>query len=221
MRSATRTTRKCPGSDGPLPTPNANVTDLLRLPAADKEGNTNVVVEAPRGSAIKLHYDHATGVIVFQRNLPAGMVYPFDWGFIPSTHAEDDDPLDAMVLADFATWPGVVIPSRPIAIVRVVQWKGTSRRPVRNDRIIAVPAVDARYRHLRDLPPRLRRDLDEFFQTVGESAGKRVRIEGWQGEKAARAAIATAAAAYAKLAPTERSSVATREISSPAMRPRR
>lgn len=81
----------------------------------------NVIVESPKGASIKLKYDVSTGVMTVSRPLQAGLTYPFDWGFIPGTRGADGDPLDAMVLWDSASYPGVLIPSRLIGMLCVEQ----------------------------------------------------------------------------------------------------
>lgn len=173
------------------------MADFINLACRNGDGVVHIVVESPRGSRVKLRYDIVTHVFMFDRSLLLGLAYPYDWGFVPSTRAADGDPLDAMVLCDAPTWPGVVIPSWPIGVVRLVQRTKKGPRE-RNDRIIAVPVNDPRSAHVRDLPKRLRDELEEFFVAVTRLGDKTVTIEGWQGPKAAAAVIEEAAKEYAR-----------------------
>ena len=172
------------------------MSDFVNLPIHDDDGNVRVVVEAPRGSMVKFKFEPSVQGFVFERALPLGVRYPYDWGFIPSTRAADGDPLDAMVLFDAPTWPGILIPSVPIGIVCVVQRDGKQSPKERNDRIIALPAHDERYADVRDLPARVRHELERFFLTAAEMTSKEVTVQGWKGPKAALRAIHKAGDAY-------------------------
>jgi inorganic pyrophosphatase len=97
------------------------------------------VVEAPKGSLVKLKYDIELGVFTVSRGLPLGMSYPFDWGFVPSTRAPDGDPLDVLVVHEAATYPGALLPCRPLGIVEMEQDDKDGRRE-RNDRVIVIPS---------------------------------------------------------------------------------
>lgn len=159
---------------------------LDKLPPRNEQGDVLVVVEAPRGSRVKLKYDPKLGAIQLGRPLPLGLHYPFDWGFVPGTCASDGDPIDAMVLHDAPTFPGVAIPCALIGVVRVEQT--SKRKRVRNDRLIAV-AVDApRFDGLRDarkLPKRTREELDQFFLSAVAFTDKNPKLLGWSGPREA------------------------------------
>ncbi|HEX2671383.1 MAG TPA: inorganic diphosphatase [Polyangiaceae bacterium] len=163
------------------------MADLLELPSWDEQGRLRVVVETPKGAPFKVHYDAATLAFTYQRPLHH-LRYPYDWGFVPGTLADDGDPLDALVLHGDATWPGIVLPSEPLAILKILDEKPGTERELENDRIIAV---------LSERPPtsravlsaETRRELENFFRTTGEQTGKKLRVLGWGGADQARAAI--------------------------------
>src|SRR5262249_9467406 len=118
--------------------------ELLSLPPRDREGTLRVVVESPAGSHVKLKYTRGIG-FVLSRPLVLGVSYPFDWGFVPGTRASDGDPVDALVLLEVPTYPGVVIPCRPLAVLQVTQnAKSGGGRRERNDRLIVEPTVARR-----------------------------------------------------------------------------
>jgi inorganic pyrophosphatase len=162
---------------------------LHQLPPFVDSGGVRVVVESPRGSQIKLKLDPERGVMTMSRPLPVGLVYPFDWGFVPGTRAADGDPLDAMVCWDVASFPGVVIVCRPIALLKVEQdSKGSPGRRERNDRVIAVPVNAPRQADLKsdeNLPPRLKAELEKFFLDVTAFEKKNAAVIGWADAAAA------------------------------------
>lgn len=171
--------------------------DFTNLPVRDGSGAVHVVVESPRGSMMKLKFEPSLGAFVFSRALPLGTVSPYDWGFIPSTRAADGDPLDGLLLFDAPTWPGVVIPARPIGVVRLMQ-KDQDTKKSRNDRIIAVADSDHRNDDARALPKRVREELELFFLNVIQFTRKRVTIEGWEGPKFAERLVDQAVQAYVR-----------------------
>ena len=170
--------------------------NLDAIPAFGDAGVVHLVVESPRGAALKLKYEREWNAMSISRPLPLGLVYPFDWGFIPSTLAGDGDPLDAMAIWDVPS--GVVLRCRAIGVLYVEQNRhrdDTSAR-IHNDRVLAVP-VEARREHrlsgADDLPLRVRQELERF--TVGATAleGKDARVTGW-GDAAAAVALITSVA---------------------------
>ncbi len=164
--------------------------NLLRLPTFADHDRFHVVVESPRGSSVKLKYDSKLGAISISRPLVLGLSYPYDWGFIPSTKGPDEDPIDAMVYWDVATFPGVVIPCTALAIVQIEQ-NGPSGRRVRNDRVIAMAAADRRSNAdlLASLSAGIRDELANFFIMATVFESKDPKVLGWDGPEAAMALI--------------------------------
>lgn len=150
----------------------------MTIPARDKDGWLNVVVETPRGSTAKFKYDERDGVIRLSRPLPAGLSYPYDWGYVPSTRAADGDPLDAMILWDGAAYPGILVTARCIGVLRVEQKNLETGGRERNDRVMTVP-VKAHHFDRDMLNPRLRAELEQFFMAAVAFEGKDVRLLGW------------------------------------------
>ncbi|HZF50124.1 MAG TPA: inorganic diphosphatase [Polyangiaceae bacterium] len=180
---------------------------LHRLPTRTKNGAFHVVVEAPRGSNVKLKYDPKLGVFTLARPLVLGVSYPYDWGFIPSTMAPDGDPLDAMVLLDAVTYPGVVLPCVPLGVVKLSQKRKKTGARERNDRIIAIPVGAPRLeeiRDARDLPERVRKEIGQFFLTAVVLADKDAKLLGWDGPEAANELIDASARAWSKAYPSKK-----------------
>jgi inorganic pyrophosphatase len=124
------------------------MANLLKLPAFDKKGNIHVIVETPRGSRAKLTYDPDLRVFVLSKSLMAGLTYPHDWGFIPSTQAEDGDPIDAFVIHETATSLGLVIKCKAIGVLAIVEHK--KRKKQRTDRVMAIPVDSHAEQGLRE-----------------------------------------------------------------------
>jgi inorganic pyrophosphatase len=163
-------------------------TRLDRLPPYAEEGALRVVVESPRGSAIKFAFDPQLRMFVASRELPFGVVYPCDWGFIPGTKGEDGDPLDAMVLHPQASYPGVVFPCRILGMVEFEQSDGKGP-PTRNNRVITTPGWHdtlASLRQARDLPAALRNQIEQFFLIADTATGKKATVKGWINAKDTR-----------------------------------
>jgi inorganic pyrophosphatase len=143
-------------------------------------------VEIPKGSRNKYEYDAEEKVIKLDRFLFSSMVYPTDYGFIPDTLAQDGDPLDAMVCVSEATFPGCVIPVKPIALFKMEDDKGI------DDKILCVPLDDPGWNtleRLEDLSEQLRDEIAHFFSVYKDLEQKRVKVDGWYPREDALAEI--------------------------------
>jgi inorganic pyrophosphatase len=172
---------------------------LDRLPVWAKKRLVNVVVEAPRDSRLKLKYEPELGAITWGHPLPIGFAYPYDWGFVPSTLAPDGDPLDALVLSELPSYPGVVVPCRPFGVM-LLEESGAKRRE-RNDRLVVVPGDGRWTNELEDpddLPRSTRQEIEHFFLSSVFFTRKNARCLGWKGPKAAVRLIESAAAKAGK-----------------------
>src|SRR4051794_1721032 len=158
------------------------MTNYLKLPTWADSGHVHAVVETPRGSRAKLEFDPKLGAFTLAKPLLAGLTYPYDWGFIPSTKAEDGDPLDVLIIHDARTYPGVVLKCRPIGILEVQQ--NSKGRVERNDRVFAIPdrsPLEADLKDVRDLPSRGREELEQFFNATDALENKELSFLGWHG----------------------------------------
>ena len=139
--------------------------DLVSLPARKGEA-VLVVVETPAGSRVKLKLDPDFGHVALSRPLPLGLHYPYDWGFIPSTRAEDGDPLDAMLIGRGPSVAGTVVGARLLGVLEVAPLSGGGE-PGPAD-VLA-------------LPERLRMELEDFFVWSTRWEKKELRFLGWKG----------------------------------------
>src|SRR3954451_19706116 len=108
-----------------------------------------VVIETPKDTANKLKFEPRLGAFRLGKVLPAGMTFPFDFGFLPGSRGGDGDPLDVLVLMDSPAFPGCVIPSRIVGVLQAEQTErdGTTER---NDRLLAVADASMRHRDIRE-----------------------------------------------------------------------
>jgi inorganic pyrophosphatase len=148
----------------------------------------DVVVETPSASHNKLKFDPKRGALRLSRVLPAGMSFPFDFGYVPGTNAEDGDPLDVLLLLDAPVPPGCIVETRLIGVLEVEQ-REKDGAIVRNDRLIGVAVESTTRRRLRDLDdidPALLEEIEAFFDQYNRLDGKEFRVRHRRGADAAR-----------------------------------
>nr|WP_199330555.1 inorganic diphosphatase [Microcoleus sp. FACHB-68] len=137
----------------------------------------NVLVEIPAGSKNKYEFDKDLQAFALDRVLYSSVQYPYDYGFVPNTLADDGDPLDGMVLIDQPTFPGCVIAARPIGMLLMIDGGD------HDEKILCVPDKDPRYSHiksLQDVAPHRLDEIAEFFKTYKNLEKKVTEIQGWQ-----------------------------------------
>jgi inorganic pyrophosphatase len=151
--------------------------DLSRIPAQPKPGLINVLIEIAAGSKNKYEYDKDLQAFALDRVLYSSVQYPYDYGFVPNTLADDGDPLDGMVLMDEPTFPGCVIAARPIGMLEMIDGGD------RDEKILCVPDKDPRYanvKSLNDIAPHRLDEIAEFFRSYKNLEKKVTEIRGWQ-----------------------------------------
>ena len=141
----------------------------------------NCIIETPKGSAVKYNYDPRLGCFELGKVLPSGLVFPFDFGYIPGTLGSDGDPLDVIVISEISSFPGCAVKCRIVGAIKAVQTEREGST-MRNDRYIAIPEVSvfyARVKNIRELPPQVIREIERFFINYNEQAGKRFKPLDW------------------------------------------
>jgi len=137
----------------------------------------DVVIETPKGSAQKYDYDPESHFFELKKILPSGMVFPYDFGFIPGTKGEDGDPLDVIVISEFQSFPGCRMKCRLIGGLKAEQSasKDERKKMIRNDRFIAIPHCSSIFDNIEsidDLPDRIVRQMEDFFVNYNKIEGK-------------------------------------------------
>src|ERR1700743_3638089 len=151
-------------------------------PLDNKDGFLQVIVETPAGSRNKFSFDADQKIFSLKKVLPAGMVFPYDFGFLPQTLAPDGDPIDVLLLMDEPAFPGCSVRARLVGVIEGEQLDG--KKKIRNDRLIAVAEAnhkDANIRKLKDLPDEWLKELQDFFVNYHNLEGKKYRLLGCKG----------------------------------------
>ena len=153
------------------------------------------VIEIPRGSRNKYELDKEHGMFKLDRVLYSAVHYPGDYGFIPRTLHEDNDPLDVLVLVKEQTFPGCQIDVRPIGVLKMLD------RGEPDDKILGVPMHDPysqEFFDIADIPQHMLKEVEHFFHTYKDLEGKRVEIIGWGKSEEAAKIVTESIARYAK-----------------------
>ena len=164
-----------------------SLADPSGLPPLDGNNRIQVIIETPKGSRNKYAFDAEQRIFTLKRVLPAGMTFPYDFGFVPSTTAEDGDPTDVLVLMDEAAFPGCLLKCRIIGIIEGRQ--GGKKKGERNDRIVAIEEANHSYahvQHVKELGKKFVKELEEFFVNYHDLEGEKYRILDVKGPAEAR-----------------------------------
>jgi inorganic pyrophosphatase len=132
------------------------------------------IVETPKGSAQKYDWNEELRLFKLAKILPAGLQFPFDFGFIPGTRGEDGDPLDVIIISEVKSFTGCCMDCRIIGAITAHQTEKDGKI-VRNDRFLAVPEVSQLFKNVQsftDLPEDILNQLEAFFKNYNEQAGK-------------------------------------------------
>ena len=147
---------------------------LLSLgPRAAEDGLVHVIVETPAGSRNKFKFDEERGVFLLHKMLPIGAAFPFDFGFIPGTRAEDGDPLDVMVLGEEPTFTGCLLTVRILGTIEATQKERDE--VIRNDRLIGTvetAKIRPTARSIDDLPAKVLDQIEHFFVAYNRFEGR-------------------------------------------------
>ncbi len=160
------------------------MTDFLQLPIGERSPEAvNAIIEIPLDGVNKYEYDKKLHVFRLDRSLYSPVHYPGDYGFIPSTKAEDGDPLDILILADTPSFTGCLMEARPIGVLEMTD------QGIADQKILAVPTHNPRYSEVHNYSGVYRhvlREMEHFFSIYKDLEGKRTRVSGWGDAERAR-----------------------------------
>ncbi len=154
-----------------------------------EEGEINVLVEIPKDSGIKYELDKDSGVVMVDRFLHTAMRFPTNYGFVPNTLADDGDPLDVMVLSEYAVAPGTAIPAVVIGMLEMEDEAGIDTK------ILAVPSkkIDplfGEFKDISDVPEATKSKLKHFYENYKSlEPGKWVKLKDWKDKATALEAV--------------------------------
>jgi inorganic pyrophosphatase len=146
-------------------------------PFDSETGDVNAIIDTPKGSRNKFKYDEKLGIFKLGGAFPLGMVFPFDFGYIPSTKGGDGDPLDILILMDEPAFVGCLVLAKLIGVIEAQQTE--AQETTRNDRLIAVAAGSRNHSHVRflgDLNRNLVHEIERFFVSYNETKGKKFKV---------------------------------------------
>ncbi len=174
-------------------------------PGPESPEIVRAIIEIPQNSANKYEYDGNLGVFRMDRALYSPMHYPGDYGFIPGTLADDNDPLDVLVLVQQPSFPGCLIEVRPVGILNMVD------NDERDQKVLAVPTKNPRYDQIHTMDQifsHVKREIEHFFTIYKELEGKVTKMHGWGGPREARRAISDSRERYLELNNSAAASIA-------------
>lgn len=193
---------------------NVGLADPTRLEPFTKKAEENatgmakageellqVIIETPKGSRNKYSFDPEQKIYVLKSALPAGMYFPYDFGFVPRTMADDGDPLDVLVLMEEPAFPGCALMARIIGVIEGEQT--SSKGTTRNDRLVAIAETARTYEHLKtikDIPKQAFREIEEFFVNYHRLQGRKYKLLGCGDQRAAEKLIKVSSKAASKKA---------------------
>lgn len=166
----------------------ARPSDLT--PFVSNSHELNIIIETPKGSRNKFSFDEDQNLFKLAGVLPAGAVFPFDFGFVPSTVGGDGDPLDVLVLMDEPAFVGCLVKVRLIGVIEAEQTE--DEETARNDRLIAVAAESRNHRNVRSidmLNENLVDEIEHFFVSYNEMKGKQFKSLGRFGPERAQKVV--------------------------------
>jgi inorganic pyrophosphatase len=156
------------------------------------------IIEVPKGGRIKYELDKESGLMKLDRVLYSSVHYPGDYGFVPRTYWDDNDPLDILIISNYSVYPRTIVRARPIGILMMSDGKQ------RDDKILAVHAGDPRFKGIKshkDLPKHIIHEITHFFEIYKELQGMKVKVLSLKGPEQAKKAILKGIKHYQKKFP--------------------